>query len=70
MRPDDRCSAAAPEDSSASAEADERMLGHATAPGHRIAIRRRARHLVVRQDDQPAAATRAALVLAEPATTA
>jgi uncharacterized protein (DUF427 family) len=40
-------------------EADERILGHAADPGHRIDIRRSSRHLVVRQDDQLVAETHA-----------
>ena len=57
-----------------SPEADERILGHATDPCHRIDIGRSARDLLMRQDDQPVAGTYAPLVridlVAEPATSA
>jgi uncharacterized protein (DUF427 family) len=46
-------------------EEDERILGHAADPYHRIDIRRTSRHLVVRRDDQVVADTRAPLVLYE-----
>src|SRR5579862_165350 len=46
-------------------EEDERILGHAADPYHRIDIRRSSRHLVVRQGDQLVAATHAPLVLYE-----
>ncbi len=46
-------------------EADERILGRAADPCHRIDIRRSSRHLVVRQDDQLVAETHAPLVLDE-----
>jgi uncharacterized protein (DUF427 family) len=46
-------------------EEDERILGHAADPYHRIDIRRTSRHLVVRQDDRAVADTRAPLVLYE-----
>jgi uncharacterized protein (DUF427 family) len=46
-------------------EEDERILGHAADPYHRIDIRRSSRHLVVRQDDQVIADTHAPLVLFE-----
>ncbi len=46
-------------------EEDERILGHAADPYHRIDIRRTSRHLVVRQDDQVVADTHAPLVLYE-----
>jgi hypothetical protein len=47
---------------SVSPEADERILGHATDPCHRIDIGRSARELLMRQDDQPVAGTYAPLV--------
>ena len=40
-------------------EEDERILGHAADPYHRIDIRRTSRHLVVRQDDRLIADTQA-----------
>ena len=46
-------------------EEDERILGHAADPYHRIDIRRTSRHLVVRQDDRIVADTHAPLVLYE-----
>jgi uncharacterized protein (DUF427 family) len=46
-------------------EEDERVLGHAADPYHRIDIRRSSRHLVVRQDDLVVADTDAPLVLYE-----
>jgi uncharacterized protein (DUF427 family) len=46
-------------------EEDERILGHAADPYHRIDIRRTSRHLVVRQDDRVVADTHAPLVLYE-----
>jgi uncharacterized protein (DUF427 family) len=46
-------------------EEDERILGHAADPYHRIDIRRSSRHLVVRHDDQVVADTHAPLVLYE-----
>jgi uncharacterized protein (DUF427 family) len=46
-------------------EEDERVLGHAADPYHRIDIRRSSRHLVVRQDGQVVADTHAPLVLYE-----
>jgi len=46
-------------------EEDERILGHAADPYHRIDIRRTSRHLVVRQDDRVIADTHAPLVLYE-----
>jgi uncharacterized protein (DUF427 family) len=46
-------------------EEDERILGHAADPYHRIDIRRSSRHFVVRQDDRILADTHAALVLYE-----
>ena len=46
-------------------EEDERILGHAADPYHRIDIRRTSRHLVVRQDDRVIADTHAPLVLDE-----
>ncbi len=46
-------------------EEDERILGHAADPYHRIDIRRSSRHLVVRHDDQVIADTHAPLVLYE-----
>ena len=46
-------------------EEDERILGHAADPYHRIDIRRTSRHLVVRQGDRVVADTRAPLVLYE-----
>jgi uncharacterized protein (DUF427 family) len=46
-------------------EEDERILGHAADPYHRIDIRRSSRHLVVRDGDQLVADTHAPLVLYE-----
>jgi uncharacterized protein (DUF427 family) len=46
-------------------EEDERIVGHAADPYHRIDIRRTSRHLVVRYDDQPVGDTHAPLVLFE-----
>jgi uncharacterized protein (DUF427 family) len=46
-------------------EEDERILGHAADPYHRIDIRRTSRHFVVRQDDHVVADTHAPLVLYE-----
>jgi uncharacterized protein (DUF427 family) len=46
-------------------EEDERILGHAADPYHRIDIRRSSRHLVVRDGDQVVADTHAPLVLYE-----
>jgi len=46
-------------------EEDERILGHASDPYHRIDIRRSSRHLVVRAGDQVIADTTAPLVLYE-----
>ena len=46
-------------------EEDERILGHAADPYHRIDIRRTSRHLVVRKGNQLVADTRAPLVLYE-----
>ena len=46
-------------------EEEERILGHAADPYHRIDIRRTSRHLVVRQDDRVIADTHAPLVLYE-----
>jgi uncharacterized protein (DUF427 family) len=46
-------------------EEDERILGHAADPYHRIDIRRTSRNLLVRQDDQVVADTDAPLVLHE-----
>jgi uncharacterized protein (DUF427 family) len=46
-------------------EEDERILGHAADPYHRIDIRQSSRHLVVRQDDKVIAETRQPLVLYE-----
>ena len=46
-------------------EEDERILGHAADPYHRIDIRRSSRHLVVRDDDRVVADTHAPLVLYE-----
>ena len=46
-------------------EEDERILGHAADPYHRIDIRRSSRHLVVRHGDQVVADTHAPLVLYE-----
>jgi uncharacterized protein (DUF427 family) len=46
-------------------EEDERVLGHAADPYHRIDIRRTSRHLVVRNGDQVVADTHAPLVLYE-----
>ena len=44
---------------------NERILGHAADPCHRIDIGRSARELLMRQDDQPVAGTYAPLVLDE-----
>jgi uncharacterized protein (DUF427 family) len=46
-------------------EEDERILGHAADPYHRIDIRRTSRHLVVRKGTQLVADTHAPLVLYE-----
>ena len=46
-------------------EEDERILGHAADPYHRIDIRRSSRHLVVRDGDEVVADTHAPLVLYE-----
>jgi uncharacterized protein (DUF427 family) len=46
-------------------EEDERILGHAADPYHRIDIRRTSRHLVVRHNEEVVADTRAPLVLYE-----
>ena len=46
-------------------EEDERILGHAADPYHRIDIRRSSRHLIVRKGDQVVADTHAPLVLYE-----
>jgi uncharacterized protein (DUF427 family) len=46
-------------------EEDERILGHAADPYHRIDIRRTSRHLVVRDGDQVVADTHSPLVLYE-----
>lgn len=46
-------------------EEDDRILGHAADPDHRIDIRRTSRHLVVREDDRVVADTRAPLGLYE-----
>ena len=46
-------------------EEDERILGHAADPYHRIDIRKTSRHLVVRHGDQTVADTRRPLVLYE-----
>jgi uncharacterized protein (DUF427 family) len=46
-------------------EEDERILGHAADPYHRIDIRRSSRHLLVRKDDQVVADTHSPLVLYE-----
>ena len=46
-------------------EEDERILGHAADPYHRIDIRRTSRHLVVRDGDEVVADTHAPLVLYE-----
>jgi uncharacterized protein (DUF427 family) len=46
-------------------EEDERILGHAADPYHRIDIRRSSRHLVVRDGDRVVADTTAPLVLYE-----
>jgi uncharacterized protein (DUF427 family) len=46
-------------------EEDERILGHAADPYHRLDIRRTSRHLVVQQDDRVVADTHAPLVLYE-----
>jgi len=46
-------------------EEDERILGHAADPYHRIDIRRSSRHLVVRKGDQVVADTHAPLVIYE-----
>jgi len=46
-------------------EEDERILGHAADPYHRIDIRRTSRHLVAREGDRVVADTHAPLVLYE-----
>ena len=46
-------------------EEDERILGHAADPYHRIDIRRTSRHLVVRDGDEVVADTHAPLVVYE-----
>jgi uncharacterized protein (DUF427 family) len=46
-------------------EEDDRILGHAADPYHRIDIRRTSRHLLVRDGDQIVADTHAPLVLYE-----
>ena len=46
-------------------EEDERILGHAADPYHRIDIRRSSRHLVVRNGNELVADTHAPLVLYE-----
>jgi uncharacterized protein (DUF427 family) len=46
-------------------EENERILGHAADPYHRIDVRRTSRHLVVRDGDQVVADTHAPLVLYE-----
>jgi uncharacterized protein (DUF427 family) len=46
-------------------EEDERVLGHAADPYHRIDIRRTSRHIVVRDGDEVVADTHAPLVLYE-----
>jgi uncharacterized protein (DUF427 family) len=46
-------------------EEDERILGHAADPYHRIDIRRSSRHLIVRDGDHVAADTHSPLVLYE-----
>jgi uncharacterized protein (DUF427 family) len=46
-------------------EEDERILGHAADPYHRIDIRRTSRHLVVRAGDRVVADTASPLVLYE-----
>lgn len=46
-------------------EEDERILGHAADPYHRIDIRRSSRHLVVRQGDRVVADTHSPVVLYE-----
>ena len=46
-------------------EEDERILGHAADPYHRIDIRRSSRHLVVQGDDQVVADTHSPVVLYE-----
>jgi uncharacterized protein (DUF427 family) len=46
-------------------EEDERILGHAADPYHRIDIRQSPRHLVVRHDDRTIADTKQPLVLYE-----
>src|SRR5262245_19886467 len=46
-------------------EEDERILGHAADPYHRIDIRRSSRRLVVRDDDRLVADTQAPIVLYE-----
>jgi uncharacterized protein (DUF427 family) len=46
-------------------EEDERILGHAADPYHRVDIRRTSRQLVVRADDRVVADTHAPLVLYE-----
>jgi uncharacterized protein (DUF427 family) len=46
-------------------EEDERIIGHAADPYHRIDIRQTSRHLVVRHDDRVVADTTCPLVLYE-----
>lgn len=46
-------------------EEDERIVGHAADPYHRIDIRQTSRHLVVRAGEQPIAESRRPLVLYE-----
>jgi uncharacterized protein (DUF427 family) len=46
-------------------EEDERVLGHAADPYHRIDVRRTSRHLMVEHDGRLVADTRAPLVLYE-----
>ena len=46
-------------------EEDERILGHAADPYHRVDVRRTSRHLVVRDGDSAVADTNAPLVLYE-----
>lgn len=46
-------------------EEDERVVGHATDPYHRIDIRKSSRHLVVKSGDEVIAETRRPLVLYE-----
>ena len=46
-------------------EEDDRILGHAAAPYHRIDIRHTSRHLVVRSGDRVVADTTSPLVLYE-----